>query len=351
MTSIYIREQGTRVGRRGERLQVSRKGRVVEEFPIVHVDQVVLFGNIQLTTQAVAMLLANDVDVVFLSAYGKFRGRLNGLYSKNARLRHNQLIKMADDALALSVAQAIVDGKIHNQRTILQRQAGRLRSLRDRATGRQARPANPRLFRRGLAGMQEMQRGARQAATLDSLRGYEGKAGAYYFEAIRSLLAPEWGFERRAYHPPPDPFNALISFGYSLLLKDVFAAVEIVGLDPYLGFFHAIDYGRPSLALDLMEEWRPIVVDSLALALINRRQLQPDDFRRTGKERRPVELGEDGVRLVITAYEERLESKLYHPAQGPGGQTTLRRAIGLQVRQVAQLLQDKVSQYEPYRIR
>lgn len=351
MTSIYIREQGARVGRRGERLQVSKEGRVIEEFPIAQVDQLALFGNVQLTTQAVAMLLTSDIDVVFLSLYGKFRGRLSGLYNKNAHLRHNQLVKMADDAFSLVVARAIVDGKIHNQRTILQRQAGRTASLHDRASGHRAQPADPRLFQRGLAGMQEMQRAARNATNLDSLRGYEGRAGAWYFEAVRSLLAPEWEFKRREYYPPPDPFNALISFGYSLLLKDVFAAVELVGLDPYLGFFHAIDYGRPSMALDLMEEWRPVVVDALALALVNRRQLQPESFQRTGNPRRPIELGEDGVRLVIAAYEERLESELYHPAQGPGGQTTLRRAIGLQVRQIAQLLSGKVQRYEPYRIR
>jgi CRISPR-associated protein Cas1 len=343
MTQIYVKEQGATVRRNGERLVISRQGVVVDEFPLQNVDQVVLMGNVQLTTPAAVTLLENKVDVVFLSSYGKFRGRLAGEGSKNAQLRGAQLRRFADDKVRLAVARAIVDGKIHNQRVILLRQAQRA-SARPRGEDRLA--LNERLFNRALDGMTAMRRTALEARNLDELRGYEGKAAAYYFEAIRALLDASWKFDRRAYHPPPDPFNALLSFNYSLLLKDVGAAVNLVGFDPYLGCFHEIDYGRPSLPLDLMEEWRPLVADALALELVNRGSLTPDSFTWTGRVSRPVELGEVGVRPVLEGYGRRLETRLYHPHAGPGGETTTRQAILLQARRLARFVLGEAPAYE-----
>lgn len=160
-----------------------------------------------------------------------------------------------------------------------------------------------------------------------------------------------WRFRQRAYYPPPDPFNALLSFAYSLLLKDVLADVNLIGLDPYLGFFHEVDYGRPSLALDLMEEWRPYVADALVLELVNRGTLKADDFTWTGRARRPVELGEVGVGRVLQAYGERLNTTLYHPHAGPGGQTTMRQAIRLQARLLARVVDGEASAYEAVKAR
>lgn len=344
MTTIYVKEQGAKVGRSGERLEVRQNGTIIESFPLAQVEQVVLMGNVQLTTQAVATLLERDVDVVFLSSYGKFRGRLTGLGAKNAALRQRQLQLMADERFTLRLAKSIVDGKIHNQRVVLQRQRERLEQLPGR--GLRVR-FNRDPFERGLQGMLQMQRQAAGAADLDALRGYEGKAAAFYFAALRTFLDPAWGFKQREYYPPPDPFNALLSFAYSLLQKEVVAAVSTVGLDLYLGFFHAVDPGRPSLALDLMEELRPYVADRLVLALVNGNRLQPAAFRWTGNPRRPVELGEAGTTLVLQAYGERLETKLHHPLAGPGGETTLRQAIGLQARRLARVIAGREAAYEP----
>jgi CRISPR-associated protein Cas1 len=195
--------------------------------------------------------------------------------------------------------------------------------------------------------MAQMQQSARQATNLDSLRGYEGKAAAYYFGAIRSLLDKGWGFEQREYHPPPDPFNALLSFAYSLVLKDVRTAVQLTGLDLYLGFFHESSRGQPALALDLMEEWRPLLADALVLEMVNRGALMPDEFVWTNRQQRPVELGEAGVQRVLSAYGSRLSTQLYHPMAGPGGQTTLYQALMLQARRMARLVAGKETIYEP----
>ena len=348
MTTIYVKEQGAKIGRKGERLVISKDQEVIKEYPLVNVQQLNLFGNVQLTTQAVATLLERDIDVTFLSIHGKFRGRLTGNGSPHVRLRQQQYQRLRDPKLTLGLAKAFVDGKIHNQRVVLQRQTRRLASPPQAERGRAVVPADPALFKRSLNGMMKMQRAAQKARDVDALRGYEGQAAANYFQAVRTLLEDEWRFQKRDYYPPPDPFNALLSFAYSLLLKDVNGAVNSVGLDPYLGSFHEVAYGRPSLALDLMEEWRPYVADALVLELINRGSLQPRDFHWTGRPKRPVELGEEGVAVVLNAYGRRLETLIFHPGAGPaGGQTTLRQAIELQARQFAQVILGRRESYDP----
>ncbi len=240
MPPVYVREQGAVVRRRGERLVVTRDKKQLLDLPLIHLDQLVLFGNVQLTAPAVAMLLRAEVDVVFFSQYGKFRGRLVHTGSKFARLRHAQLQKLSDEEVTLTIARRVVAGKLRNQRSLLRMRA------RQTPASAQAR------VRRAVTGIGRMLERARTTRSLESLRGFEGKAGVDYWAAFRALLADDLGFRGRQYFPPPDPVNALLSFGYSLLLKDVTAAVQLVGLDPYLGFLHTIDYGRPSLALDMM---------------------------------------------------------------------------------------------------
>ncbi|MCI0396608.1 MAG: CRISPR-associated endonuclease Cas1 [Chloroflexi bacterium] len=347
MSIIYVKEQGAVVRRRGERILVSKNGETLDEFPLAKVEEVALYGNIQVTAQAMATLLEKGVRVIFLSSFGKIRGVVSE-GSKQARLRREQYRMMSDEAFNLRLARAIVEGKIHNQRVLLQRQTHRTTSLAQRDPTVPAFPINIGHFNQAQSGMLQMGQQAVQARDIDTVRGYEGRAAVYYFAAIRSLLDPAWKFEKRAYHPPPDPFNALLSFCYSLLQKDVVSAVNLVGLDVYLGAFHEIDYGRPSLALDLMEEWRPLVADAMALELVNRGALRPEDFTWTTNSRRPVELGEAGTERVFHAYGQRLEIQVSHPlAGGPaGGETPLRRLFELQVRRLARVLTGQEAQYE-----
>lgn len=347
MSAIYVKEQGAVVGRRGERLVVRKQRQVLDEFPLSQITQLVLMGNVQLTTQALKTLVRRDIDVVYLSSYGKFEVRPEGHGSKHVALRQRQLQMVNDGAVALTQARAIVDGKIHNQRVILQRQLKRLAEAGGQARGMAVYPRHRGQFENALNGMIQMQQQVPQAATLDALRGYEGKAAVYYFDAMRTLLDPAWGFARRDYYPPPDPFNALLSFAYSLLLKDVRAAVHTVGLDVFAGFFHGVRYNRPSLALDLMEEWRPLIADSLCLELVNRGNIVPEQFVQTGMKERPIELGEAGVVQVLQAYGNRLQTRVYHPLAGPGGDTTLQHALVLQARRLAQVIAGKETVYIP----
>jgi len=334
MTTIYVREQGATVRRKGERLVVTKDRTELLDVPLLHVEQLAVVGNVQVSTQAMAALLERDIDVVFYSGAFRYRGRLTGSGSKLAALRQAQLRAMSDEGRSRALAARIVAGKIANQRTLLQR---RLRTTTE--------PALAAGFQRAVDGIGQMQAAMAAAKDIDSLRGYEGKAGAYYFGGLKLLVGPEWRFASRAYHPPPDPFNAALSFGYALLLKDVLAAVELVGMDPYLGFFHAIHYGRPSLALDVMEEFRPLVVDGPLLGMVATGQLTPEDFVQTGRTDRPVELGASALERVLRTYEERMAARIMHPLEGR--RNTYRRCIELQVRQIAAACTSADAAYVP----
>ena len=332
MAPVYVREQGAVVRRRGERLLVTREKEQLFDLPLLHVDQVVVFGNVQVTSQAVAMLLQAEVDVVFLSLHGKFRGRLVHTGSKFAQLRHAQLQKMSSETASLEIARQVVVGKLYNQQALLQQGMSQV--------------SRPVQLQQAVRGINEMGQRAGSTQNIDSLRGFEGRAGALYWGAFATLLPRELGFNGRKYFPPPDPVNALLSFGYSLLLKDVTAAVQVVGLDPYLGFFHVIDYGRPSLALDMMEEFRPTLVDWVVLEIVHSGTLRLSDFEITQQAKQPVRMKEPLMERLIQKYEERVNVKAPHPEAG--GQTSLRRIIELQVRRLARLVMGQGKRYEPF---
>ncbi len=332
MTVVYVREQGAVVRKEGGQLRVTMDNRELLTVPLANLEQFVLMGNVQLTTQAAALLLAAGIDVVFLSQYGKYRGRLITMGSKFAELRHLQLRLCDDEAKSLRIARQIVEGKINNQRVVLQRREG-----------------GDRRVRQALGGMGDMLKRASSARDLDQLRGFEGKAAAFYFEAVRTFFSPDWGFEQRAYHPPPDPANALLSFTYTLLLKDVEAKIQLVGLDPYLGFFHALGYDRPGLALDVMEEFRPSVADLVVLTLVKGGKITAQDFERTNSPDLPVRMSKEAMQVVVAAYEERLADTIFHPLAN--GQTDYRRALELQVRQMARVVRGEAADYQPLAIK
>ena len=326
MTALYLTEQGAVLRRVGERLVVTKEHQVLQDVPVIHVEQVVVMGNVQLTTPAVALLLQREIDVVFLSSRGKFRGRLMTTGSKFAQLRHQQLRLMDDAGKVLAVARELVAAKLANQAHLLERLGAHPAA---RAIGQDARKA-------------------RQAATLDGLRGHEGAAGARYFAALRALVPAEWGFTQRIYHPPTDPVNALLSLGYTLLLKDATAAVQLVGLDPFLGFFHALDYGRPSLALDLMEPFRPLV-DGLVMGWITGDKVSPADFAPSKEEDRAVLLKDEARTHYLRAYERQMENQVLYPPTGE--HTSCRRCLELQARQLAQVVLGKRAEFQPFVMR
>ncbi len=326
MTVVYVRENSAVVRKDGEQLKVTQGEKILFKIPLANLEQVIMMGNAQLTTQAAVLLLQNRVDVVFMSMYGKYRGRLLANESHQAQMRHQQLRLCDDERRSLDIATQIVGGKIANQRVVLQRR-------------------NDRSGTKALQGMMTMLESALRARDLDQLRGYEGKAAAYYFEGVRGFFEPDWNFQTRAYHPPPDPANALLSFAYTLLLKDIEAKIQLVGLDPYLGFFHMLGYNRPGLALDIMEEFRPTIADIVVLTLVNGQYITLDDFEWTNRPELPVRMTKRAIDVLVSAYEERLQDRVHHPLAN--GQVDYRRAMEYQVRQMARIVKGEAGVYEP----
>lgn len=328
MTVVYVREQGAMVRKDNQQLKVMLAKRELLKIPIGDLERLVLMGNVQITTQAVAFLVREGIPVVLMTANGGHVVDIAQEGSRQALLRHLQLRLCDDEARSLAIAREIVLGKINNQRVLLQHRG-------DRHAGVMA----------SVQGMAQMFQSAEQTNDIEQLRGYEGKAAAYYFEAVKAFFHPDWGFRARQYYPPPDPANALLSLAYTLLLKDVEAKIRWVGLDPYLGFFHALGYDRPGLALDVMEEFRPAVADVVVLGLVDGGYLTLDDFEWTNKAEMPVRMSKQAVKVLVEAYESRMAEKIYHPLAN--GQTDYRRAIELQVRQVAHIVRGDQDTYHP----
>lgn len=296
MSRVMVDRQGAYVHKDGERLVVEVEGEDVQSLPLGPLRQLVLMGRgVSASTPLLYDLAERGVDVVYQSQAGEFAFRLAGPLSKHSALRVEQTLASVDPARALPIARAIVQGKLHNQAALLERHAEALGERGQRAV------------QTILAQMA----GAAQAASVDQLMGYEGSGAAAYFGAWHGLFDTErWGFQGRAFYPPPDPVNAMLSLGYTLLLNDITAALYRLGLDPAVGVLHQIDYGRPSLALDLEEEFRPVMVDTLTLAIVRQRLLEPSDFEQSEAGR--VVMSDDARRFFLARYQERLLVKVRH---------------------------------------
>lgn len=297
--TLYVARDGAIVRREGGRLRVFAGRELVHEVAARGLDQVVLMGSVTLTPPALSLLATEGIDAVLLSHHGNYRGRFVSGRSTNVRLRLAQYARLTDEQGILDRAKAIVEGKIRNQRTLVQRRA---RSRGDHEDLRRARIALRTCLRR-----------AGEATHLDELRGCEGAASAAYFRAFPALLAATpFRFDGRNRRPPRDPVNALLSLGYTLLANAVEAAVHVVGLDPYLGALHSPESGRPSLVCDLQEELRAPLVDALVLSALHQGAFRPDDF--VEREDECVELPRETVRWLVTLFERRLASRvLYAP--------------------------------------
>lgn len=334
MPPLYIVEQGARLSI--EQRQIVVKTRTNAEFkrPLAHTNAVIIFGNATVTTPALKRLMRLGIDVIFLTSSGQYEGRLVGPLSKFGLLRQRQYEMMRDPAFRLQIAQAIVQAKCLNLRTLL------LRANRERV-----RPEIGASIER-LGWLAER---ATRTTRLNALLGVEGQGSAAYFSVFRYLLKPGWTFERRMRRPPPDPVNVLLSFGYTLLAREMEASVALVGLDPYLGCLHTTEYGRPSLALDLMEEFRAVVVDSVVLRCLNNDLVTPDDFTPGDTPARPIVLGDAGKRRFLQAFEDRVMTTIQHPISGET--LTYRRVFELQTRLLARGIRDQTPDYLPFRVR
>jgi CRISPR-associated protein Cas1 len=307
------------------------------------VRQVVLFGNVQVSTQALETLVAHEVPVALLTRYGRFIGALTPAPSKNVMLRVNQYRTFSDPARALLLAKAVVKAKIANQRVLLMRSL-RAKGPDDEEPLRGSDDPAAEEMARMLARVDDV-------LTTDILLGLEGQAASAYFGAFARMLhtaAPGGGFDfqSRNRRPPRDPVNALLSFAYAILAKDAFSALLTVGFDPYIGFYHGGKHGRPSLALDLMEEFRAVIADSVVLTLVNNGMLSAFDFIAWNGV---CQLTDAGRRTFFETYERRKSTIVTHPLFGY--KMSYGRMLEVQARLLAAYIRGDVPAYQGFTVR
>lgn len=326
---LYIMTQGATVGKTGERLEVRKVGEPEAHVRLIDVSHVALFGNVRISASALRALADRGAPVLHFTYGGWLTAVTSAPNHKNILLRTAQYRCAIHPRRPLPIAQAIVAGKIRNQRTLLRR-------------NHRARPQSVvnELARLALT--------AQRVRSMPALLGVEGTAARLYFSQFSGMLRPglSFDFTERTRRPPTDPVNALLSFLYTLLVKDCTTASIAVGLDPYLGFFHQVHYGRPSLALDLAEEFRPLIADSVAITLINNEVLGASDFVQRG----PACALKDGARRrVIEAYETRMGTLVRHPLFGYA--VSYRRVLEVQARLLARTVLGELRAYRPFTTR
>ena len=333
---LYVQEPGARIAKSGEVLVVETE-ECKTEVPLGEISELVLHGPISLTTPTVAALLREEIPVTYASTGGWVLGHTISTGHRNVSIRIAQYRAAFDERRALAFARTLVAAKIRNARVFLRRnfKAGD-ENARDAALEALARLADRALH----------------APTETELLGVEGEAAARYFRLFSTMLGeaardfPEFSFDKRTRRPPADPVNALLSLGYALLTRTWLTVLSAVGFDPYLGLYHKPRFGRPALALDMMEPFRPILADSAVIQAINNGEVKADGFVRVGPA---VNLKPHAKRAFIAAYERRLEQEVTHPVFGY--RVSMRRLIEVQARLFARFLQGEIEDYPHYLVR
>ena len=322
---LYVTVPGARVGKRGERIEVAVHREVIESVRMLDVSQLVVVGNVNVSSPLIRELLSREIPVAWYSFGGWFAGMAEGLPSKNVEVRRRQA--MLSVHVEVSLASRMVEAKILNARTLLRRNG---------------RPRSETLLRE----MKRYALRARKVSDVGELLGVEGAGAKVYFSMFSTMLKGTHGasfdFERRNRRPPRDRVNCLLSYVYGLLVRDLTAVCHTVGLDPYLGVFHRPRFGRPALALDLMEEFRPLIADSVVVGLINNGEVNARSFVEAGGA---VSLSSDGRRTVLKAYERRMDTEFTHPTFKY--RLTYRRALEVQARMVAAVIVGEFENYLP----
>ncbi len=328
---LYLNTQGARVGKSAQVLQVRDRDDTKQDVRIGEICQLNLMGNVQLSTQAIQTLCEAGIPICYFSQGGWFYGITTGLNSKNIFLRRAQFRLADQEWFALALARRLVSGKIRNQRTLLQRN--------------HVEPSAE-----SLLGLKQMAEQAERARNLEELLGIEGNGARIYFGNFTGMIKVDddggssaqfhFDFSGRNRRPPRDAVNAMLSLAYSLLVKDFTIACYAVGFDPYMGFYHQPRFGRPALALDLMEPFRPLIADSAVLTAINTRMVTPKDFVHAGPG---VALTPSGRKGFFRAFELRMDTLVTHPMFEY--RVSYRRLLEIQARLLARVLEGEIGEY------
>ncbi len=335
MQSLYIIEPGSYLRKEGDCLKIMKGKHVAEIIPAVGLKQLTLAGRASISGAVLDFLINNSIDTVFMTMDGRFRARLLLDDSTHTALRQHQYIRLNDPEYKRKIAAVIVREKLENQARLLLRRASQYDIQELRTVGAQ---------------IKALRQKTGEVQAMDALRGIEGYGSRLFFSTFGFLIRNEaFSFNGRNRRPPLDPVNGLLSFVYTLFTNEVLNGIKSAGLDPYCGTLHEITSGRPSLACDLVEEWR-MFAERLVLGLINRKAVGRDDFVYRSPEERtegqlPVEMKPNVARALIAAYQRQLEEKMMYPPTGQ--QTSVRWIIHNQCRHFAEVVQNG-SVYVPF---
>ena len=331
MSYVYITEEGARIQKKGGRFLVGRNLEIMFEIPEETLEGLILIGSVQVTSQAMIALLQKGIPVTWISKTGKFFGRLESTSHVNV-FKHQKQALLQESDFSMALARKVVLAKVHNQITVLQRYN---------------RKEAGKAIDKAVAQIKALRKHIFSVTDRDSLMGYEGSIARLYFSALGNLVPEEFSFEKRTRQPPKDAFNTMLSFGYTLLMYDLYTAIVNQGLHPYFGFLHALKNHHPALASDLMEEWRPALIDTMVLSLIRRNEIRPEHFEQD-EDSEGVFLTREGRGIFIKAYEKKMRSLNQYGQEKQTYRTALETQAGLYAQA---LMSENAAIYQPVFIR
>ncbi|MBE9006362.1 type I-D CRISPR-associated endonuclease Cas1 [Fortiea sp. LEGE XX443] len=330
MGTVYITQEDAFIGKIDERLSVKFDKKILLDIPLIKIDGVVILGRATVSPAVISELLERHIPLTFLTENGRYLGRIEPEVTKNIFVRKAQWQAAGESSQAIHIVQGFVRGKLKNYRQLL--------------TRRQRESPDIDLSK-NITHLEQAIAPIDTTHNINSLRGLEGAGSAAYFGCFNQLIRnADFQFSHRLRRPPTDPVNSLLSFGYSLLRHDVQGAINIVGFDPYLGYLHCDRYGRPSLALDLMEEFRPLIVDAVVLSTLNKQLLTTADFV-TEPLSGAVSLTPEGRKTFLRLYQQKKQTEFKHPVMGR--KCTYQEAFELQTRLLAKYLMGETEKYPP----
>lgn len=334
MSYLYVCEQGASIGLADNRFQVKYRDGMVKSIPAEALEVIEVFGKVQITTQCIEECLKRGVNILYYSTNGAYYGRLISTNHVNVQRQRLQAERTKDLDFRIALSKRLIDAKIRNQIVVMRRYA---------------RHGNYNV-ERSVVEMQNMYKKLENAKSIEQVMGYEGTAAKTYFRELGRMIDSQFAFSGRTRRPPKDPFNSLISLGYSIILNEFYGKIEGKGLNPYFGVMHSDHEKHPTLASDLMEEWRAVLIDSLALSMLNGHELCKDDFY-TETEQPGVFLEKDGFKKYIQKLENKFRTETRYLSYIDYS-VSFRRAMDLQINQFVKVLEtNDVELYHPVVIR
>ena len=341
MATLYVTESGSCIEREYDRIIITQQNEVLDAIPIRKLEDVVLFGNIGVTTPALNMLLENGVNLCFLSRNGKIRGILKSYLKPQSELIPNQYFMTQSESFRIAFSKQIVIGKLSNYKVFIKRLLRRKLDFQNQLDEEES----DRIYN-SPALMDDIKNKVERASSIDELMGLEGLGSKSYFSVFFKAFSVASGLviKKRQKRPPKDPINAMLSLGYTLLSQSILSAIIISRLDPFLGFFHTNKPGRPALALDLMEEFRSVIVDSLVLTLVNKRIIQEHDF--VQDQNGAIRFGKRGIKVFIKQFQKRIDTEAWCLSEGR--RISYRKIFGIQARILSRVINGSETTYLPH---